>query len=135
MKSYKYVRYVDDFIVIGKYPNLYLYLITAELNRLKLKLATSKTIVDLIRIGLDFVGAEIKPFRRKLRTKTFNHAVEMIKYFSSSSRITSYIALAFSHGNYRNILDFCRLALKSNHFILMSPNRVPRVRLISCPKM
>jgi RNA-directed DNA polymerase len=73
-----YIRYVDDFVILDESPE-YLNYARAEIEaflpeRLHLKLNPSKTIIQPIARGVDFVGQVVKPWRRTLRRRTFNDA-------------------------------------------------------------
>jgi len=115
-------------MIVGDYPNEYLKIIEDELSKLDLKLSPSKTIIVPVKHGIDFVGAEIKPFRKHLRTKTKKHASYRITTAPSIPTISSYISLAHSNGSYTDMIDFCELALEQNYSILMKFNTIPRVR-------
>jgi RNA-directed DNA polymerase len=70
------VRYVDDFVLLHESPqqlNAWRAAIAAFLEeRLALELNDSKTILQPIARGIDFVGQVIAPHRRTLRRRTFN---------------------------------------------------------------
>ena len=77
-----YVRYVDDFLLLSESAN--------ELNealdriqvflseQLALRLNPSKTILQPVPRGVDFVGQVILPWRRKLRKRTRNDALARV---------------------------------------------------------
>jgi RNA-directed DNA polymerase len=71
-----YIRYVDDFILLHESPrqlNAWHDAIAAFLpQRLGVRLNPSKTILQPVARGIDFVGQVIKPWRRTLRRRTFN---------------------------------------------------------------
>lgn len=73
-----YIRYVDDFVILDESAE-YLNYCRAELelflpDRLGLDLNRSKTIIQPVSRGVDFVGQVVKPWRRTLRRRTFNDA-------------------------------------------------------------
>ena len=69
-----YVRYVDDFIILHESPQWLhqaLTRITAWLpERLGAHLNPTKTILQPVDRGIDFVGHVIKPWRRTTRKRT-----------------------------------------------------------------
>lgn len=127
-KNYNYIRYVDDFLVVGNNPTYYLNIIKAELQKINLILAPNKTIINPTIHGIDFVGAEIKPFRKSIRTKTKIYATNKLLKYPDQKSFTSYIAISKSNGNYKDILHFSRLALKHNYPIVLRFNKVPLVK-------
>ncbi|AXK61501.1 reverse transcriptase [Burkholderia sp. IDO3] len=77
-----YARYVDDFIFLDESParlNEILAEVTAFLpSKLGVKLNPSKTILQPVDRGVDFVGQVIKPWRRSTRKRTRNEALSRI---------------------------------------------------------
>ncbi len=78
-----YIRYVDDFVLLHESPQ---WLNSAKTDiegflasRLEAKLNPTKTILQPIERGVDFVGQVIKPWRRTLRRRTFNEALSRIR--------------------------------------------------------
>ena len=74
-----YVRYVDDFILLHESPQ-WLNDAKAEIEqllaeRLAARLNPSKTILQPVDRGVDFVGQVIKPWRRTLRRRTYHEAI------------------------------------------------------------
>lgn len=68
-----YVRYVDDFVLLHESPqqlNAWLAEINAFLPTLGAKLNPSKTILQPVERGVDFVGHVIKPWRRTTRPRS-----------------------------------------------------------------
>lgn len=78
-----YVRYVDDFVLLHESPqqlNAWLEEISAFLrNELHLELNTSKTILQPIDRGVDFVGQVIKPWHRRTRRRTVRSIMNRIE--------------------------------------------------------
>jgi len=73
-----YIRYVDDFVLLHESPqwlNAGKATIEAFLPTLGARLNDSKTILQPIDRGIDFVGQVIKPWRRSTRRRTFNEAL------------------------------------------------------------
>ncbi|WP_244108521.1 RNA-directed DNA polymerase [Burkholderia anthina] len=77
-----YVRYVDDFVFLDESParlNKILADVTTFLPaRLGARINPSKTILQPIDRGVDFVGQVIKPWRRETRKRTRNEALRRV---------------------------------------------------------
>lgn len=77
-----YIRYVDDFVLLHESPqqlNQWLAQITAFLPaQLDIRLNPTKTILQPIDRGVDFVGQVIKPWRRTTRRRTVKHAIARV---------------------------------------------------------
>jgi hypothetical protein len=78
-----YVRYVDDMILLHESPQ---WLNAAKLEieeflreRLHAKINPSKTILQPIDRGVDFVGQVIRRWHRTTRRRTFNEAISRVK--------------------------------------------------------
>jgi hypothetical protein len=77
-----YIRYVDDFLFLHESTD-YLNSVLMDLNgflpaRLGVRINPSKTILQPIDRGVDFVGQVIKPWRRETRKRTRNEALRRI---------------------------------------------------------
>lgn len=73
-----YVRYVDDFVLLHESPqqlNAWLAEINAFLPALGARLNPSKTILQPVDRGVDFVGHVIKPWRRTTRPRSMAQAL------------------------------------------------------------
>ena len=78
-----YVRYVDDMVLLHKSPQ-WLNAAHADIDawlpqHLGLQLNPTKTILQPIARGVDFVGQVIKPWHRTTRRRTFNEAISRTK--------------------------------------------------------
>lgn len=77
-----YIRYVDDFVLLHRSPqqlNAWREQIEAFLgDRLRARLNPSKTILQPIDRGIDFVGQVIKPHHRVTRRRTVDNALRRI---------------------------------------------------------
>lgn len=77
-----YIRYVDDFVLLHESPqqlNQWLAEITAFLpEQLDIQLNPTKTILQPIDRGVDFVGQVIKPWHRTTRRRTVRHAITRV---------------------------------------------------------
>ncbi len=74
-----YVRYVDDMVLLHESPQ-WLNAAKADIEawlpeHLGLRINPSKTILQPVDRGVDFVGQVIKPWRRHTRRRTFNEAL------------------------------------------------------------
>ena len=77
-----YVRYVDDFILLHDSPqwlNQALQSIEGKLGDLHLQVNPSKTILQPVDRGIDFVGHLVKPWRRITRRRTLNVALDRLQ--------------------------------------------------------
>lgn len=73
-----YLRYVDDFVLLHESPqqlNTWLAEINAFLPTLGARLNPSKTILQPVDRGVDFVGHVIKPWRRTTRPRSMAQAL------------------------------------------------------------
>lgn len=74
-----YVRYVDDFVFLHESPqqlNAWLAQVQAFLPSLGARLNPSKTILQPVDRGVDFVGHVIKPWRRTTRKRSLAQALK-----------------------------------------------------------
>ena len=83
IKAHHYVRYVDDFILLHESPQwLHAALKRFEAwlpERLGAHLNPTKTILQPIDRGIDFVGHVIKPWRRTTRKRTMAAAINRLR--------------------------------------------------------
>ncbi|HRH29641.1 MAG TPA: RNA-directed DNA polymerase [Aquabacterium sp.] len=83
LKCRHYVRYVDDFILLSDSPqqlNAWREAIEEFLpQRLGVKVNPSKTILQPVSRGVDFVGHVIKPWRRTTRPRSVRVALQRIQ--------------------------------------------------------
>jgi RNA-directed DNA polymerase len=82
VRARHYIRYVDDFILLHDSPQ---WLNDAHdaisefvQTRLHAKLNPTKTILQPVSRGVDFVGQVIKPHCRTTRRRTFNEAISRV---------------------------------------------------------
>jgi retron-type reverse transcriptase len=83
LRAPHYVRYVDDFVLLHESPQ-WLHATLRQIERflperLRVRLNPTKTILQPIERGIDFVGHIIKPWRRTARRRTVTHAVQRIE--------------------------------------------------------
>lgn len=82
VRARHYIRYVDDFILLHESPQ-WLNAALADINtflpsRLHANLNPTKTILQPVDRGVDFVGHVIKPWHRSTRRRTLREAVSRI---------------------------------------------------------
>lgn len=81
LRAQHYIRYVDDFVLLHESPqqlNAWLAQIEAFLPSLGAKLNPTKTILQPVDRGIDFVGHVIKPWRRTTRRRTVKEALRRV---------------------------------------------------------
>lgn len=88
-----YIRYVDDFVLLHESPqwlNDAHAAIAAFLPQaLAIRLNPAKTILQPVARGIDFVGQAIKPWRRTLRKRTRNDALQRLRAMPAQDLFTS----------------------------------------------
>lgn len=112
-----YIRYVDDIVLLHESPqqlNAWLAEIERFLPRLNARLNPSKTILQPVYRGVDFVGHVIKPWRRTTRRKTVREASRRLASTAESEAAeltTSYFGLLRQASH--SLTDRQRLARKA----------------------
>ncbi|WP_232253725.1 RNA-directed DNA polymerase [Pseudomonas glycinae] len=79
LRAKHYIRYVDDFVFLHESPqqlNEWREQVEAFLPRIGAKLNPSKTILQPVDRGVDFVGHVIKPWRRTTRKRSIAQALK-----------------------------------------------------------
>jgi retron-type reverse transcriptase len=80
LRAEHYIRYVDDFVLLHASPqqlNAWRAAIAAFLSEaLGVRLNDSKTILQPIARGIDFVGQVVKPWRRTIRRRTVHAGLQ-----------------------------------------------------------
>lgn len=82
LKAPHYIRYVDDFVMVhpsSDWLNQAMASVNELLPTLGLRLNPSKTILQPVDRGIDFVGHVIKPWRRTTRPRTLRTAIKRIE--------------------------------------------------------
>ncbi|WP_306410559.1 RNA-directed DNA polymerase [Herbaspirillum sp. RV1423] len=120
-----YIRYVDDFVLLHE-SSAWLNDAKREIeihlaNALGARLNPTKTILQPIARGIDFVGQVIKPWRRTLRRRTFNDALQRVRLVTDSDLFetgNSYFGLMrqASHGHHDRVL-LAKELLRRGHTI------------------
>ena len=114
-----YVRYVDDFILLHESPQwLHQALLRIEAwlpERLGAHLNPTKTILQPIERGIDFVGHVIKPWRRTTRKRTMATAISRLRTMPGDETFTagnSYLGLlrqaSHSHADRADLANVLR---------------------------
>ena len=88
LRAKHYTRYVDDFVILHESAQ-WLNEALGSINQfmpeaLNARLNPSKTILQPIDRGIDFVGQVIKPWRRITRRRTFNAAMDRVRTIDSA---------------------------------------------------
>ncbi|MDO9052904.1 MAG: RNA-directed DNA polymerase [Gallionella sp.] len=83
-----YIRYVDDFVLLHKSPQ-WLNTTKAKIeeflfDKLRAKINPSKTILQPVSRGVDFVGQVIRPWCRTTRKRTVNEALRRVGSIDSA---------------------------------------------------
>ena len=108
-----YIRYVDDFLLLhtsSTWLNDAKQKIEVHLHgALGARLNPTKTILQPIERGIDFVGQVIKPWRRTLRRRTFNDSLSRVRSMAGEDLFetaNSYFGLMrqASHGHHDRAL-------------------------------
>lgn len=125
LRAPHYLRYVDDFILLhpdAQWLSAALRDITAWLPaHLGVHLNPSKTILQTVDRGIDFVGQVIKPWRRTTRRRTLASALQRIEHLPAAevfSAGNSYLGLVrqASH-SHKERAAVCRALLKRGHAV------------------
>lgn len=82
VRARHYIRYVDDFVLLHE-STAWLRAALADIEaflprELGVRLNPTKTIMQPIARGVDFVGQVIKPWRRSVRRRTVNEALSRV---------------------------------------------------------
>jgi retron-type reverse transcriptase len=93
LRARYYIRYVDDFLLLHESPQ-WLNAARAEIETfltesLDVRLNPTKTILQPIERGIDFVGQVIKPWRRILRRRTVNDALHRLRHMPAGDLFES----------------------------------------------
>ena len=114
-----YIRYVDDFLLLHESPQ-WLNEARDHIERfiemaLAARLNPKKTILQPLARGVDFVGQVIKPWRRQLRRRTFNEALQRVQRIDAEDLFqtaNSYFGLMrqtdHSHGDRARLANVLR---------------------------
>ena len=104
----RYVRYVDDFVLLHEsaayLEEAYIQIQDFLPARLQLSVNPTKTVLQPVSHGIDFVGHVIRPWHRTLRPKTTNTAISRLRCLPAEVLFetgNSYLGLAgqASHGH------------------------------------
>ena len=112
LKVKYYIRYADDFVVLGRdkeYLEDTLVRMTEFLeNKLKLQMHPDKVYVKTIASGVDFLGWVNFPKYRVLRTSTKRRMLKNIQSNPKPETIQSYLGM-LKHGNTYKLSKFFKI--------------------------
>lgn len=123
IKPKGYIRYVDDFILLHESAE-WLNEAKARIeeflaSRLRAAINPTKTVLQPIDRGVDFVGQVIKPWRRVLRGRMLPAALHRIEQADSPesrrSSANSYLGLMRQCSAHRERADIARRMLRHGH--------------------
>jgi len=121
----RYVRYVDDFVILHEDAQ-WLHAAHQRIaqflpERLGLRLNESKTILQPIDRGIDFVGHVIKPWRRTTRPRTMRAALHRLEHMPADEVYASgnsYLGLVRQAGaSHHEQALIARALLKRGHAV------------------
>ena len=126
LKAKCYLRYCDDFIILGENKG-HLFLLAKKINKflfksLKLSLHTNKIIIRKHRQGIDFLGYVVLPYHRVVRTKTRKRIIRKFieKRNEFDNGLVSEGSLKQSLNSYLGILKYCNGYELENEMIWLS---------------
>lgn len=123
LRAPHYVRYVDDFVLLhpsSAWLSAALRDITAWLpEHLHVHLNPSKTILQPVARGIDFVGQVIRPWHRTTRRRTLASALQRLEHIPTAETLqagNSYLGLVrqATH-SHKEQAALCRALLKRGH--------------------
>jgi RNA-directed DNA polymerase len=123
LRARRYVRYVDDMVLVHESPQWLNAALLSIGNYLQAELHCNlnprKTILQPVERGIDFVGHLIKPWRRTIRPRTVEQALQRIEHQPRDELLAtgnSYLGLAgqASHGHQQRV-RIARALLKRGH--------------------
>ncbi len=121
----RFVRYVDDFVLVHEDPH-WLHAAHQRVaqflpDRLGLQLNESKTILQPVDRGIDFVGHIIRPHRRTTRPRTLRTALHRLEHMPAADVYASgnsYLGLVRQAGNsHHEQALIARALLKRGHAV------------------
>lgn len=113
LKEKYYLRYCDDFIILGENENE-LSMLAEKINsflleNLKLSLHNDKIIIRKYRQGIDFLGYVVLPYHRIIRTKTKKRVINKIigRREEFDDNLISQESFKHSLNSYLGVLSHC----------------------------
>ena len=134
LQARHYVRYVDDFILLhesAQWLNDAHARIRAFLpQRLGTQLNPTKTILQPVARGIDFVGQVVRPWRRNTRARTLNSTIERLRTMPAGDTFAagnSYLGLArqASHSHHEQAL-IARTLMQRGHAVAGDLSKIYR---------
>ena len=119
-----YIRYVDDFVLLHESPQ-WLNAARAEIEaflpaRLNARINPTKTILQPVDRGIDFVGHVIKPWRRQARRRTVRTALARIEHLPADQTletINSYLGLLRHTDGHHDRARLANAARRRGHVV------------------
>ena len=114
LKARYYIRYCDDFVILGKNQEDLTNLISLINNflkdKLKLALHFDKMVIRRHRQGIDFLGYVSLPYCRVLRTKTKKRILKKIKKKYQELQVNLISEQSFNQSlqSYLGVLKHCK---------------------------
>lgn len=109
LKVKYYIRYADDFVILGEDKNLLVllwrYIAIFLRETLKLELHNDKVFVKTLASGVDFLGWVHFPDHRVLRTTTKRRMLKNLSKSTKKGTIQSYLGM-LSHGNLEKLKTY-----------------------------
>ena len=139
LKATRYVRYVDDFILLHESPQ-WLNVAHARIEaflpaRLGARLNPTKTILQPVDRGIDFVGHVVLPWRRTTRKRTVSSALSRVAssepgdlFESANSYFGLFRQATHSHGDR---VALARVARRHGHAVLGDLTKIFQKRTIA----
>ena len=123
LKVKYYIRYCDDFVILGKDKNV-LFLTAGKIDEflnynLSLSLHSDKIIIRKYRQGVDFLGYVVLPYHRVVRTRTKRRIFRKLMKIKKKLESSLISKGSFNHSiqSYLGILKHCN-GYKINQEIL-----------------
>ena len=113
LKIKHYLRYCDDFVILGEEGKYLSYLVNVIDNflwsNLKLRLHSDKIIIRKYQQGIDFLGYVVLPHYRVLRTKTKRRILKKIEARKRDFKNDSISEKSFNQRlqSYLGVLSHC----------------------------
>ena len=120
VRPFGYVRYVDDFVLVDhdieKLKAARDEIEQALWEKLLLTTNPTKTQMNSVYNGIDFVGRVIRPYRTTPRPRMVKNAIKAIRTGQSTAQgITSSLGLMRQSKSHRTRARVCRAALKAGY--------------------
>ncbi len=102
LKVKYYIRYADDFVILGRDKKelilLLRYIVVFLMDKLKLELHPDKIFIKTFASGVDFLGWVHLPKHRVLRTSTKRKIIRNLENNPKPETVQSYLGM-LKHGS------------------------------------